>query len=69
LISQFGGSNVVNATQSVGQQAMAGNNNLVSVQVGVGNSLTVAQATGANVTNTSFTAQYGSHNSATVSQK
>jgi hypothetical protein len=48
---------------------MAGNNNQVALQVGVGNSLMIAQSTGANVTNTSFTAQFGSHNTAMVSQK
>ena len=69
FIIQVGGYNVVNAAQSVGQQATAGNNNQVALQVGVGNSLTVAQSTGANVTNTSFTAQFGSHNTAMVSQK
>ena len=47
----------------------AGNNNQVALQVGYGNYVSVAQTTGANVTNTSFTAQFGSHNSAMVSQK
>jgi len=71
FITQVGGYNVVNAAQSVGQQATtpAGNNNQVALQVGYGNSISVAQTTGANVTNTSFTAQFGSHNTAMVSQK
>jgi hypothetical protein len=69
FITQIGGSNVVNATQSTGQQAMAGNNTQVALQVGFGNSANVTQATGANVANTSFTAQFGSHNVAVVSQK
>jgi hypothetical protein len=69
FIAQIGGSNVVNAAQTTGQQAMAGNNTQVAYQVGYGNSATVTQATGANVANTSFTAQFGSHNVAVVSQK
>ncbi len=48
---------------------MAGNNTQVALQVGYGNSATVTQATGANVANTSFVAQYGAHNTATVTQK
>jgi hypothetical protein len=69
FISQVGGSNVVNAAQTTGQQASAGSNTQVAVQVGTGNIATITQATGANVTNASYTAQYGSHNVAVVSQK
>jgi hypothetical protein len=69
FITQIGGNNVVNSAQSVGAQAVAGNNTQVAMQYGIGNSVNVTQATGANVANTSFTAQYGSHNTAVVSQK
>jgi hypothetical protein len=67
--SQIGGSNVVNATQTTGVQAVAGNNTQVAYQVGYENTATVTQATGNNVANTSFVAQYGAHNTATVVQK
>jgi len=69
FVTQIGGSNVVNATQTTGQQAMAGNNNQYAMQVGYANSAKVTQSTGSNVTNTSFTAQFGAHNQATVVQK
>ena len=69
FITQIGGSNVVNAAQSIGQQASAGDNTQASIQVGNDNMIKLAQTTGANVANTSFTAQYGIHNVAVVSQK
>jgi hypothetical protein len=68
LITQVGGYNVVNAAQTTGPQQMIGDNTQVAIQVGYANSATVSQSA-ANVTNTSFTAQYGSHNIARVIQK
>ena len=56
------------ATQSFGQQASTGTNTQVALQVGFGNSVSVTQ-TANSVANASFAAQFGSHNTATVTQK
>src|SRR6185437_2452379 len=68
LIAQLGKYNHANVTQSdtTGLQPMIGANLQATVQVGVGNQASTTQIASTSVTNTSVTAQFGSHNVATT---
>ena len=69
LIAQFGKNNAALAHQNdTGLQPMIGANLQATVQVGNGNSATTMQTASVGVTNASVTAQFGSHNSAVVTQ-
>ena len=71
LIAQFGKGNTATVSQldRTGLQPMIGANLQATVQVGIGNSAITSQIASASVSNTSVTAQFGSHNTAITVQK
>jgi hypothetical protein len=70
LLAQVGKNNTALVSQGdTGIQPMIGANLQATVQVGNGNSSITTQTASASVSNTSVTAQFGSHNVAVVSQR